>query len=220
MRNIIHYCTTLFLCRYRIGMRFILFRIFLIIQTKPTRFACCILLDLDHFLQIRTRILKILRWRRYLRRLDGRENGSWSLLGLESLSGVAAVSDSWGGGVHEWSLCLIIYIPDCNCVNVPFNCTNGCGRTWPSFHNCPIVSKLWFLCRYLCFWHIRHQGCGSGPFSAWSGSGSGSCKSEFKNLIRIPYPGSYWHLKNQFKHLNFFHIKHTYFFWYMNDDYF
>ena len=23
-----------------------------------------------------------------------------------------------------------------------------------------------------------------------------------------PDPGSYWHLKNQFKHLNFFHIKH------------
>jgi len=48
------------------------------------------------------------------------------------------------------------------------------------------------------------QGFGSGPFSA----GSGSSKSEFSNRIRIPDPGSYWHLKNQFKHLNFFHIKH------------
>ena len=41
---------------------------------------------------------------------------------------------------------------------------------------------------------------------------SGSCKSEFQTGSRIripdPDPGSYWHLKNQFKHQNFFHIKH------------
>jgi len=31
--------------------------------------------------------------------------------------------------------------------------------------------------------------------------------------------GSYWHLKNQFKHLNFFSHQ-TYFFWYLNDYFF
>ena len=34
-----------------------------------------------------------------------------------------------------------------------------------------------------------------------------------------PDPGSYWHLKNQFKNLNFFSHQ-TYFFWYLKDDYF
>ena len=30
---------------------------------------------------------------------------------------------------------------------------------------------------------------------------------QIRILKSDPDPGSYWHLKNQFKHLNFFHIK-------------
>ena len=37
-------------------------------------------------------------------------------------------------------------------------------------------------------------------------AGSGSSQSEF--LTSDPDPGSYWHLKNQFKHQIFFYIKH------------
>ena len=35
---------------------------------------------------------------------------------------------------------------------------------------------------------------------------------QIRSLKWDPDPGSYWHLKNQFKHLNFFHIKHIPFF--------